>query len=224
MENNENKLRLDSDISVKEKFNSLSNKKKLEFILDYYKLPILGIIVAIIIISYTTYSIFTKQDTYCNITYFNSYIDTDQLTSLKDLLNEKLLGNNKKSSIFIDSMIIDATSNYGTDPISTQAFAVKLAANEIDLLLLNENYFSYFASNNMLVDLTSLNKFNSLGFTDDDFVFAKDMNGNEHIYGLKANNLNLLNNIDFPENTILTIAISSQRLEQDIKILNEFIK
>lgn len=75
MENNENKLRLDSDISVKEKFNSLSNKKKLEFILDYYKLPILGIIVAIIIISYTTYSIFTKQDTYCNITYFNSCID-----------------------------------------------------------------------------------------------------------------------------------------------------
>ena len=36
--------------------------------------------------------------------------------------------------------------------------------------------------------------------------------------------LNLLDNISFPENTILTVAISSERTEEAIKILNEFVK
>lgn len=76
----------------------------------------------------------------------------------------------------------------------------------------------------MLADLTTLNGFNSLGFSEDDLVISKDSDGNEHIYGLKVDNLNLLSNINFPENTIITLAISSERTEEAIKILNEFIK
>ena len=59
---------LDSEISIKETFKSLSGKKKIEFIYDYYKLPIIGTLLAIIVISYMTYSFITKQDIYCNIT------------------------------------------------------------------------------------------------------------------------------------------------------------
>ena len=54
---------LDSEISVKEKFKTLSTKKKVEFIYDYYKLPIIAVLLGIIILSYTVYSIATKQDT-----------------------------------------------------------------------------------------------------------------------------------------------------------------
>lgn len=218
------KPRLDSEISTKEKYNTLKGKKKLEFIFDYYKLPIFGTIAAIIIVCYIGYSMYTKQDTYCNLTYLSSNMDTSQLTELKDTLNEKLLDDNKKNSIFIDSMTIDPNSNYGDDPTTTQAFAVKLAANEIDLLFLNENYFNHFTSNNMLADLTTLDGFNSLSFSKDDLVRSKDSDGNEHIYGLKVDKLNLLDNISFPENTILTVAISSERTEEAIKILNEFVK
>ena len=46
------KPRLDSEISTKEKYNTLKGKKKLEFIFDYYKLPIFGTIAAIIIVCY----------------------------------------------------------------------------------------------------------------------------------------------------------------------------
>ena len=110
------KPRLDSEISTKEKYNTLKGKKKLEFIFDYYKLPIFGTIAAIIIVCYIGYSMYTKQDTYCNLTYLSSNMDTSQLTELKDTLNEKLLDDNKKTSIFIDSMTIDPNSNYGDDP------------------------------------------------------------------------------------------------------------
>ena len=114
------KPRLDSEISTKEKYNTLKGKKKLEFIFDYYKLPIFGTIAAIIIVCYIGYSMYTKQDTYCNLTYLSSNMDTSQLTELKDTLNENLLDDNKKTSIFIDSMTIDPNSNYGDDPTTTQ--------------------------------------------------------------------------------------------------------
>ena len=83
-----NKPPLDSEVSVKETFKSLSGKKKIEFIYDYYKLPIIGTLLAIIIISYMAYSFVTKQDTYCNITYYGSTINTDNFNKIKDILKE----------------------------------------------------------------------------------------------------------------------------------------
>ena len=70
------------------------------------------------------YSFVTKQDTYCNITYYGSTINTDNFNKIKDILNENILGDDKKSTIFTDSLLISANSNYGDDPTTTQAFAV----------------------------------------------------------------------------------------------------
>ena len=76
MVSTKNKPPLDSEISVKEKYKSLSGKKKLEFIYDYYKFPIIGTLLAIIIIGYMAYSFATKQDIYCNITYYGSTVNS----------------------------------------------------------------------------------------------------------------------------------------------------
>lgn len=220
-----NKPPLDSEISLKETFKSLSSKNKIEFIYDYYKLPIIGTLLAIIVITYMTYSFITKQDIYCNITYYGSTINTDNFNKLKDTLNENILGNDKKSTIFTDSLLITANSNYGDDPATTQAFAVKLAANEIDILLVEKNNFQYFAANNMLLDLNSLDGFDSLNISKEDLVTAKDQSENSNLYGIKVDNLNLLKNCGIDnENTILSIAINSNRHEKVIKVLNELIK
>lgn len=220
-----NKPPLDSEVSVKETFKALSAKKKIEFIYDYYKLPIIGTLLAIIIISYMTYSFITKQDIYCNITYYGSTINTDNFNKLKDTLNENILGNDKKSTIFTDSLLITANSNYGDDPTTTQVFAVKLAANELDILLIQKNNFEYFASNNMLLDLNSLEGFASLNIPEEALVTAKDQSGNSNLYGIKVDNLDLLKDSGIDnENTVLSIAISSNRHEEVIKVLSAFTK
>lgn len=219
-----NKPPLDSEISVKEKFRSLSVKKKFEFIYDYYKLPIITTLLAIIIIGYISYSIATKQDTYCNITYYGSTINLDNLNKIKDKLNENILGDNKKSAIFTDTLLLNLNSNHGDDPTATQAFAVRLAASEIDILLTEKNNFEYFATNNMLLDLNSLEGFDTLNISSDNLVTSKDEFGNDKNYGIKVDNLNLLKDAGFNnENTVLCIAISSTRHEETIKVLSEFI-
>lgn len=225
MVHKKNKPPLDSEISVKETFKSLSGKKKIEFIYDYYKLPIIGALLAIIIISYMTYSFITKQDTYCNITYYGSTINTDNFNKIKDTLNENILGDDKKYTIFTDTLLINSNLNYGDDPTTTQAFAIKLAANEIDILLVEKNNFEYFAANNMLLDLNSLEGFDSLNISEADLVTAEDQSGNNNLYGIKVDNLNLLKDCGFNnENTILSIAISSNRHEGVIKVLSELTK
>lgn len=216
---------LDCEISIKDKFKSLSHKKKIEFIYDYYKFPIIFILLGIITINYIVLSIATKQDTYCNITYYGSSATSEELSDIEDTLNKNILSNNKKSSIFIDSIFIDPNSSYGDDPTSTQTFAVKLAANEIDILLLNKNYFNYLANNNMLLDLNLLDGFNSLNLNANDLIIDKDNSSNEHLYGIKTNNLNLLkNSIPDLDNTILAIAVSSQRQEESLQVLKELTK
>lgn len=216
---------LDCEISIKEKFKTLSAKKKVEFIYDYYKLHIIFVLIAIITISYIVFSMVTKQDTYCNITYYGSSATSEELSSIKDTLNKNILSDNKKSSIFIDSIFIDPDSNYGDDPTSTQVFSVKLASNEIDILLLNKNYFNYLANNDMLLDLSLLDGFNSLNLNENDLITTKNQSNDEHLYGIKINNLNLLkNSLPDLDNTILAIAISSQRQEEILQVLKELTK
>ena len=210
MVSTKNKPPLDSEISVKEKYKSLSGKKKLEFIYDYYKFPIIGTLLAIIIIGYMAYSFATKQDIYCNITYYGSTVNSENFNQIKDKLNENILGNDKRSSIFTDTMLINFNSNYGDDPTTTQAFAVRLAANEIDILLAEKNNFEYFAANNMLLDLNSLEGFNTLNISSDNLATAKDESGTDKTYGIKVDNLNLLKDAGFDN-------------EEIIKLLNEFI-
>ncbi|WP_294388742.1 hypothetical protein [uncultured Clostridium sp.] len=220
-----NKPPLDSETSVKETLKSLSRKNKIQFIYDYYKFPIIAGILSIIIISYISYSIATKQNTYCNITYYGSNINTDNFNKLKDILNKSILSNNKKYAIFTNSLLVDSNSNYGDDPTTTQAFAVKLAANEIDILLVEKNNFEYFAANNMLLDLTLLDGFYDLNISEDSLITSTDQSGNNNLYGIKVDNLNLLKDCGFNnENTFLCIAISSNRHEQIINVLNELIK
>ena len=220
-----NKPPLDSETSVKETFKSLSRKNKIQFIYDYYKFPIIAGILSIIIISHISYSIATKQNTYCNITYYGSNINTDNFNKLKDILNKSILSNNKKYAIFTNSLLVDSNSNYGDDPTTTQAFAVKLAANEIDILLVEKNNFEYFAANNMLLDLTLLDGFYDLNISEDSLITSTDQSGNNNLYGIKVDNLNLLKDCGFNnENTLLCIAISSNRHQEIIKVLNEIIK
>ena len=77
----------------------------------------------------------------------------------------------------------------------------------------------------MLLDLSSLEGFDSLNISEEDLVTAKDQSRNSNLYGIKVDNLNLLKDCGFDaENNILSIAISSNRHEEVIKVLSAFTK
>ena len=89
----------------------------------------------------------TKKSTYCNITYYNSYIDQNQLYSLRDTLNDILIENPEKSTILINPIWSDSNAGYRLTP--TEEIAIKIAAKEIDIAIFNDVYFNALVSEDL---------------------------------------------------------------------------
>ena len=106
----ENKPLLDSEISIKEKFKALSPKEKYSYIWEYYKMHIIITLLCIVGLASFIHTMMTKKSTYCNITYYNSYIDQNQLYSLRDTLNDILIENPEKSTILINPIWSDSNA------------------------------------------------------------------------------------------------------------------
>ena len=98
----EKETQLDSEISIKEKFKALSPKEKYRYIWEYYKIHIIITLLSIVGLASFIHTMMTKKSTYCTITYYNSYIDENQLYSLRDTLNDLLIENPEKSTILIN--------------------------------------------------------------------------------------------------------------------------
>ena len=163
----------------------------------------------------------TKKSTYCTITYYNSYIDENHLYSLRDTLNDLLIENPEKSTILINPIWSDSNAGYNLTP--AEEIAIKIAAKEVDLAIVNEEYFNAQVLQDMFEDISTVDGFEDLNIPKELLVKASDSNGNEGIYGIKIDSLNLLKEMDFPsKDNILTIIVNSQRKEHAMEILKVF--
>ena len=214
----ENKPLLDSEISIKEKFKALSPKEKYSYIWEYYKMHIIITLLCIVGLASFIHTMMTKKSTYCNITYYNSYIDQNQLYSLRDTLNDILIENPEKSTILINPIWSDSNAGYSLTPAEE-------IAKEVDLAIVNEDYFNAQVSQDMFEDISTLDGFEDLSIPEEMLVKASDSNGSEGIYGIKIDSLNLLKDMDFPsKDNILTIIINSERKEHAMEILKVLAK
>ena len=109
----EKETQLDSEISIKEKFKALSPKEKYSYIWEYYKIHIIITLLSIVGLASFIHTMMTKKSTYCTITYYNSYIDENQLYSLRATLNDLLIENPEKSTILINPIWSDSNDTEG---------------------------------------------------------------------------------------------------------------
>ena len=156
----EKETQLDSEISIKEKFKALSPKEKYRYIWEYYKIHIIITLLSIVGLASFIHTMMTKKSTYCTITYYNSYIDENQLYSLRDTLNDLLIENLEKSTILINPIWSDSNTGYRLTP--TEEIAIKIAAKEIDLAIVNEEYFNAQVSQDMFEDISTIDGFENL--------------------------------------------------------------
>lgn len=219
----EKKPQLDSEISVKEKFKALSPKEKCSYIWEYYKIHLIITLLCIVGLASFTHTMLTKKSTYCTITYYNSYMDENELYSLRDTLNDILIENPQKSTILLNPIWSNSTGGYNLTP--AEEIAIKIAAKEVDIAIVNEEYFNTHVSQDMFEDISTLDGFKELDLPEEMLIKAYDSNNKESVYGIKIDSLNLLKEIDFPSNdNIFTIIVNSARKEQAMKILNVLAK
>ncbi|MDR3598388.1 hypothetical protein [Clostridium sp.] len=213
---------MDRTISLRERLENKTFKEKLDYIWTYYKLHILGTLILIFFVGSYISAQINRQDVYCNITYVGNTINVEDLTPAKDKLNDILLHNNKKLVINFDSIFTDDKSNAGL--AMTEKLQVNIAAQQIDIAIVNKEFFNQNFSSDMFLNLESLNGFSELPISTHELIKNTDSNGINGTYGISVKNLNLLNNIQFAnDDDILVVISNTKHSDAVVNVLKTFL-
>jgi hypothetical protein len=207
------------NISITNILKGMSFKEKVSYVWYYYKIHILSTIVLLILTISFAYSQITSQKVYFDITYIGASVDVEQLSKVDNILNEKVLNRSSKSAINVDSVVTDNSSSELNEQFS-QKFMVKIAARDIDMAIVNKQFFEDNYSSGMFLNFESITGFDSLPTSNQEFIKRNEPNGNLVTYGLSVKNLNLLKDVKFPSNdNILVIMSNSTRIDRALNIL-----
>lgn len=198
---------MDRTISLREGLANKTFKEKSDYIWTYYKLHILGTLILIFFVGSYISTQLNRQDVYCNITYVGNTINVEELTPAKNKLNDILLHNNKKSVINFESIFTDDKSTTGL--AMTQKLHVNIAAQQIDIAIVNKEFFEQNFSSEMFLNLESLNGFSTLPLSNHELTKKTDSNGTNGTYGISIKNLKLLNDIHFANDDNILVVISN---------------
>ena len=196
---------MDRTLSLKEALENKPFKEKLDYIWYYYKIHILAILVLLFfVISFISAQI-GKKDTYCNITYIGNSIDVQELVPVKDKLNDIVLNNDKHTVINFDSIFTDEKSSGKL--AMDQKLQVNIAAKQIDIALVNKDFFEKNFPYEMFLNLESLNGFSTLPLSNHDLI--KNTNDNNGTYGISVKNSSILKDIHFTDDDTILVVISN---------------
>lgn len=197
---------MDRTLTLRE---GLANKtfiEKVDYIWTYYKLHIIGFLVLFLFVGSYISNLINKQDVYCNITYVGNSINVQELEPIKDTLSDTLLQNKKKQVILIDSVFTDMNTDTGI--AMKEKLHVNIAAQQIDLAIVNKEFFESNFSSEMFMNLDSLDGFSELPISNHELLKKADSNGNG-TYGISVKKLNLLKDIHYSNDDNYLVVISN---------------
>lgn len=213
---------MDRTLSLRE---GLANKtfiEKVDYIWTYYKLHIIGFLVLFFFVGSYISNLINKQEVYCNITYVGNSINAQELEPIKNTLSDTLLENSKKQVILFDSIFTDIDTEAGI--AMKQKLHVNIAAQQIDLAIVNKEFFEDNFSSGMFMNLESVNEFSELPISNHELLKKTDSNGNNGTYGISVKNLNLLKDVHYAnDNNILVVISNTERKDAVVNVLKTFL-
>jgi len=213
---------MDRTISLREGLENKTFLEKLDYIWTYYKLHIFSVLILIFFVGSYISAQINRQDVYCNITYVGNSINVDELIPVKNNLNDVLLHNNKKLVINFDSIFTDDKSSSGL--AMTQKLHVNIAAQEIDIAIVNKEFFEQNFSSDMFLNLESLNGFSTLPVSNHELIKKIDSNGTNGTYGISIKNLNISKAIHFAnDDNILVVISNTKNNDAVVNVLKTFL-
>lgn len=198
---------MDRTITLKEALTNKSLKEKLDYIWYYYKFHMLAILILLVFVfSYISAQI-NRQDPYCNITYIGNSINAEELVPVKDNLNNVVLNNDENLVINFDYIFTD--DKVGAGLAMEQKLQVNIAAGQIDIAIVNKEFFEKNFPYDMFLNLESLDGFSTLPLSNHKLIKNTDSSGTNGTYGISASNSTLLKDIHFANDDNILVVISN---------------
>jgi len=214
------------------KLREMTFKKKMEYIWDYYKLPIIGICAGLILIGsfINTRFINPPPESALFIAWSTGFTTDEQIDSLKAVLDEQIVNEGENKEVFI-SMFFETDFS----PFNVQRLMAMLAVGEIDLFVVGLPLMEDYAAqefiqplDNILAEIKKRDPMIYAHIEENiEYALYKSGDGNltERAMGINVSGSPLLTKLGFYEQElIISISITAGKIENSILCLITFFE
>lgn len=163
-------------------FKDLSTKAKFQYIWDYYKFPILGVALGIIVVISFIVHFVTYKKPVLTLTFVNCGVDTNDNT-IPDSLAPFMSENGYDTSKYTIDLNKNLTLNMDTPNASTSqdltTLDVMIGAHSISAIFADADTFEALAERSYFVDISSYLSEDDLAQYQDDLVYTTDSDTNK---------------------------------------------
>ncbi len=139
----------------RETLKGLRGKKKLQFVWDYYKLPMIVLAFALMMVVLSVLVRSPRKNTAVYVVWLNA-VTPEENTYFDDLLHEAAPELSKKSVDLNTSYSLGGEGNEGSDAQTMQVLAALFGVGDLDIYIADSTYFEMYERRDAFSDLTEL--------------------------------------------------------------------
>lgn len=211
-------------LSEKEKLKTMSGKDRIWYIWEYYKLPIFGAILGIILIRSIAGSIYRSGfETVLHCVYLNTRGEELNTAPVEeDFASYLELGN--KQLITTESAYIAYGGNMTEFTYASMAkISALIAAKDLDVMICDRENFEHYASMNGGLELEEGLPAKLLVRVSDRLEYAPNENGQAHAYGINLSGTEFAARSNLTQEPPILLIISNSTRTETVFALLDFI-
>lgn len=203
---------------------SMSRQEKKDYIWYYYKNHILMGIFAVVLVGSLIYDVMTKDKIIFSLTLFGEAESALQIEEIQQDLTQlvapEAAEREKVLVQFYSLNDVETSFNEMTD-LYQQKMMSQIAAQELDLVIMGENDFKFYARENMFEPLNELVGIDWSLVEDAQLIKDEET---DFVYGIKMERSQLLNSINYETNgKVLALINNSLNKEMAMEVINQLL-
>lgn len=194
----------------------MNTKERSQYIWDYYKLPILGIPLAALLLIFIITSFSTDSEPDFSLYLINHSVTEENRKALETSLCETLCPDADASPVYVDATLTITPSS--PDYESQMSFTTAIAGHTIDVMIADGEFLTYYAEKDAFCDLSALLPEELYAQLTPYLLYAEDADGISHAYGLDVSDCPLLAELGLKA-PVLTVAKGTEHVDMVLEFV-----
>ncbi|MBP3490220.1 MAG: hypothetical protein J6K53_17795 [Roseburia sp.] len=191
-------------------------KKRLQYIWDYYKLPLIGIPLAILLIIFVVKSLSVNTEPDFSLYLINHTVTEEARAAFEASLCDTLCPDADASAVYVDATLTITPSS--PDYESQMSFTTAIAGHTIDVMIADGEFLTFYAAKDAFYDLSELLPEELYEQLTPYLLYAEDANGISHAYGLDVSDCPLLAELGLNA-PVLTVAKGTEHVDMVLEFV-----
>jgi hypothetical protein len=198
---------------------NMTNKEKAEYIWDYYKLHIMGVLILIFVVGSFIHGQVIKIDYEFKITLLGSISDEKKIDDFEKQLTSLVVkeGERKKEAL-VDVIPLEGADS-GLSSMYMQKFIAELSGGGLDIVVLDKNLFKTFVEQGVFSRLDNIVELDLTAVKEGKIEAVGD-DSERAIFALEASDIKRLQEAGFnTQNKVIGIVESTKQKDKAVMVL-----